>query len=301
MVESVVIFQDGKEISISTHNKDIGRFTRQIKTADQVIFADPEVSRVASLILKNEGSHVRLEGIDINTQVLNEGYNKKSLLSIKDMIDRGEFTTKMAAQQTAAGLDDTKLTDKQIASVGNQAARQFQAQKLAQNFKDGMFERLTGQKADKPVNDGNGRMSRLLTTLLLYRSGFVVCKYISLEKKIEKTKDSYYDVLEESSENWYEGTNENTAFIKYILGIILSAYRDFEDRLNLIEDKISAYEMVERIAKKQIGKFTKSDIQEYCPTLARQTIEKALKQLCDEGKIEKHGQASKTFYTRKTI
>ena len=152
-----------------------------------------------------------------------------------------------------------------------------------------------------PFNDGNGRMSRLLTTLLLYKSGFVVCKYISLEKKIEKTKDSYYDVLEESSENWHEGTNENTAFIKYILGIILSAYRDFEDRLNLIEYKISAYEMVERIAKNQIGKFTKSDIQEYCPTLARQTIEKALKQLCDEGKIEKHGQASKTFYTRKTI
>ena len=127
MVESVVIFQDGKEISISTHNKDIGRFIRQIKTADQVIFVDSEVSRVASLILKNGGSHVWLEGIDINTQVLNKGYNKESLLSINDMIDRGEFTAKTAAQQTAAGLDGTKLTDKQIASVGNQAARQFQA------------------------------------------------------------------------------------------------------------------------------------------------------------------------------
>ena len=159
MVESVVIFQDGNEISISTHNKDIGRFTRQIKTADQVIFADPEVSRVASLILKNGGSHVRLEGIDINTQVLNEGYNKESFLSINDMIDRGEFTAKMAAQQTAEGLDGTKLTDKQIASVGNQAARQFQAQKLAQNFKDGMFERLTGQKADKP-QDGLMKVGR---------------------------------------------------------------------------------------------------------------------------------------------
>lgn len=152
-----------------------------------------------------------------------------------------------------------------------------------------------------PFNDGNGRMSRLLTTLLLYRSGFVVCKYISLEKKIEKTKDTYYDVLETSSENWHEGTNDNTAFIKYLLGIILAAYRDFEERLNLFEDKISAYEMVERVAKTQLGKFTKSDVQEYCPTLARQTIEKALKQLCDEGKIEKHGQASKTFYVRKTI
>lgn len=152
-----------------------------------------------------------------------------------------------------------------------------------------------------PFNDGNGRMSRLLTTLLLYRSGYVVCKYISLEKKIEKTKDSYYDVLEQSSENWKEGTNDNTPFVKYLLGIILSAYRDFEERLNLIEDKIPAYEMVERVVKTRLGKFTKSDVQEECPSLARQTIEKALKQLCDEGKIEKHGAAAKTFYTRKTI
>ena len=74
-----------------------------------------------------------------------------------------------------------------------------------------------------PFNDGNGRMSRLITTLLLYRSGFVVCKYISLEKKIEKTKDTYYDVLEQSSENWNEGKKDNTPFVKYLLGIILSA------------------------------------------------------------------------------
>ena len=152
-----------------------------------------------------------------------------------------------------------------------------------------------------PFNDGNGRMSRLLTTLLLYRSGFVVCKYISLEKKIEKTKDTYYDVLEESSENWQDGANDNTPFVKYILGIVLSAYRDFEERLNLIENKVSSYEMVELAVINQLGKFTKSDIQEYCPTLARQTIEKALKQLCEEGKIEKHGQSNKTFYVRKTI
>ncbi len=152
-----------------------------------------------------------------------------------------------------------------------------------------------------PFNDGNGRMSRLLTTLLLYRSGYVVCKYISLEKKIEKTKDFYYDVLEQNSQNWKEGTNDNTPFVKYLLGIILSAYRDFEDRLNLMEDKLSACEMVERAAKAKLGKFTKSDIQEACPSLARQTIEKALKQLCDEGKIEKHGSGAKTFYTRKSI
>ena len=107
--------------------------------------------------------------------------------------------------------------------------------------------------------------------------------------------------MEESSANWQDGTNDNTAFVKYILGIVLSAYRDFEERLNLIEDKISAYKMVERVVKERLGKFTKSDTQEHCPTLARQTIEKALKQLCDENKIEKHGQSNKTFYVRKTI
>ena len=149
-----------------------------------------------------------------------------------------------------------------------------------------------------PFNDGNGRMSRLLTTLLLYRSGFVVCKYISLEKKIEKTKDSYYDVLEQSSEKWNEGKNDNTPFVKYLLGIILSAYRDFEERLNLIDDKISALEMVEKVTSRRLGKFTKSDIQEECPSLARQTIEKALKQLCDSGKIKKQGSGSGTFYIR---
>lgn len=147
-----------------------------------------------------------------------------------------------------------------------------------------------------PFNDGNGRMSRLLTTLLLYRAGFVVGKYISLEKKIEKTKETYYDVLQATSERWNEGANDNTEFVKYLLGIILAAYRDFEERLKLIEEKLPAFEMVARAVQKRIGKFTKSDMQEECPTLARATIEKALKQLCEAGKIEKHGAGKATFY-----
>lgn len=150
-----------------------------------------------------------------------------------------------------------------------------------------------------PFADGNGRMSRLLTSLLLYRSGYNVCKYISLEKKIEKTKDSYYYVLEKSSQNWNEGKNDNNPFVKYLLQIILSAYRDFEERLTLIEEKIPAIKMVEKAIENYLGKFTKADIQEACPSLARQTIEKALKILCKEEKIEKHGNAAKTFYTKK--
>ena len=95
-----------------------------------------------------------------------------------------------------------------------------------------------------PFNDGNGRMSRLLTTLLLYRSGFYVGKYVSLEAKIAKNKDLYYNALSLSQEGWHEGTDDPLPFIKYLLGTILAAYKDFEDRCALVETKRSALDMV---------------------------------------------------------
>ena len=85
-----------------------------------------------------------------------------------------------------------------------------------------------------PFNDGNGRMSRLLTTLLLYRNGFHVGKYISLEAKIAKNKDLYYDALRLAQTGWHEETEDAVPFIKYLLGTILAAYRDFEDRFSLV-------------------------------------------------------------------
>lgn len=95
-----------------------------------------------------------------------------------------------------------------------------------------------------PFSDGNGRMSRLLTTLLLYRSGYVVGKYISLESIIEKTKVKYYDVLEKCGRGWHEGANDANPFIKYILGIILAAYRDLDSRIDIVEDKLPALDQV---------------------------------------------------------
>ena len=91
-----------------------------------------------------------------------------------------------------------------------------------------------------PFNDGNGSMSRLLTTLLLYRCGFYVGKYISLEANIAKNKYLYYASLNDSQDNWHDGNDNKVPFIKYILGTILSAYKDFEERFNLIETKKSA-------------------------------------------------------------
>ena len=147
-----------------------------------------------------------------------------------------------------------------------------------------------------PFNDGNGRMSRLLTTLLLYKSGYVVGRYISLEKKIQLTKDDYYDALRQSSKGWAEGENDDTSFVKYILGIILAAYRDFEERVNIVGEKLSAREMVERAVNQKIGKFTKSDIMELCPEIGRGSVENMLKAMCEEGLIKKEGKARATYY-----
>ena len=149
-----------------------------------------------------------------------------------------------------------------------------------------------------PFNDGNGRMSRLLTTLLLYQSGFVVGRYISLEAKIEKTKDVYYDVLHSASVGWPEEMNDPTPLIKYLLGTILSAYRDFEDRVNLGDGKLPAVEQVRQAVKMKIGKFTKSEIMELCPGIGKTSVENSLKALAEESFITPHGQGKATYYTR---
>lgn len=150
-----------------------------------------------------------------------------------------------------------------------------------------------------PFNDGNGRMSRLLTTLLLYRAGYVVGKYVSLESKIEKTKESYYKALEKSDINWNNGENDLTPFIKYILGTVLSAYRDFEQRVILVEDKSSAIDLVRNAVNNTIGKFTKSDIMELVPSVGKTSVENSLKILIEEGVIGRDGKGKATFYFRK--
>lgn len=150
-----------------------------------------------------------------------------------------------------------------------------------------------------PFNDGNGRMSRLLTLLLLYKFNYNVGKFISIEKIIEETKSSYYDALQTSSVNWINNNNNPTEFIKYMLSIILKAYRDFETRANiLLEKKSKALTQVQDIVNTKIGKFTKSDIVTLCPTLSETTIERCLKTLLDQNKIEKHGDRKGSYYTR---
>lgn len=150
-----------------------------------------------------------------------------------------------------------------------------------------------------PFNDGNGRMSRLLTTLLLYRAGYVVGRYVSLEKKIAELKDLYYDSLNMSQNGWHEGEDDPTPFIKYILKTLIAAYKDFEERIEIIDIKEPAIEQVRTAVYKKIGKFTKSEIMEICPQLGRASVENSLTALVKEEVLERRGSGRGTYYVRK--
>lgn len=152
-----------------------------------------------------------------------------------------------------------------------------------------------------PFNDGNGRMSRLLTQLLLYQNGYSVGKYISIEKRIEKTKDRYYDVLEMADENRHEEDNDPTPFIRYMLMVILACYTEFEEKVGIIEDKgirRSAYDIVKKYTEQIIGSFTSKDVIMNCPSIGRTAVLDSLKQLVDEGEIIRHGAGRSTYYVR---
>ena len=139
-------------------------------------------------------------------------------------------------------------------------------------------------------------MSRLLTTLLLYRSGFYVGKYISLEAKIAKSKDLYYDALYISQDGWHEGEDDPVPFIKYLPGTILAAYKDFEDRFALVETKKSALETVRLATKNKIGRFTKQDIRELCLSLSVSSIEGALRKMMASGELKRTGSGKNICY-----
>ena len=151
-----------------------------------------------------------------------------------------------------------------------------------------------------PFNDGNGRMSRLLTLLLLYRAGFIVGKYISIEMLIEKSKDSYYEALQASSQNWHENGNDYLPFLKYMLGIVVKAYNEFEDRVEYLHHrKMSKADRIKALIEKTPGKISKKEIAQACPDISVTTIERTLAELVASGYIDKVGVGRATAYVKK--
>ncbi len=149
-----------------------------------------------------------------------------------------------------------------------------------------------------PFNDGNGRMSRLLTLLLLYRAGYIVGKYISIEKVIETTKVTYYEALQSSSQGWHEEENDYAHFTRYMLGVILSAYREFSSRVRILTTSgMSKPERVREIIKDTLGKISKSEIMSKCPDISLVTVQRTLNELIKNDDIIKIGGGRYTYYT----
>ena len=148
-----------------------------------------------------------------------------------------------------------------------------------------------------PFNDGNGRMSRLLTLLLLYRAGYIVGKYISIEKVIEQSKETYYEALQNSSAYWHEGENDYIPFVQYTLGVIVAAYREFSTRVkSLATNNMSKPERIRELIKGTLGKITKTEIMQKCPDISQVTVQRALNDLVTSGEILKIGGGRYTAY-----
>ena len=149
-----------------------------------------------------------------------------------------------------------------------------------------------------PFNDGNGRMSRLLTLLLTYRSGYDVGKYVSIEAEIERTKTTYYEALAASSAGWAEGEADYAPFITYMLGVMAACYADLDSRVALLSSGGKGEDILRAYFAGLVGAATKRKILDDNPTLSRRTAERALQKLQAEGVIEKVGAARATAYRR---
>lgn len=150
-----------------------------------------------------------------------------------------------------------------------------------------------------PFNDGNGRMSRLLTLLLFYKAGYIVGKYVSMEMLIERTKETYYEVLQASSVEWHEEANTYEPFVKYYLGIMLKAYNEFESRVEHLKHRsLSKPDRVKAAIDQKVGKITKKEIMELCPDISKVTVERTLTELVKSGYIAKIGAGPSTGYVR---
>lgn len=148
-----------------------------------------------------------------------------------------------------------------------------------------------------PFNDGNGRMSRLLTLLLLYRAGYIVGKYISIEKLIEQSKETYYEALRQSSQKWHEEANDYAPFVRYTLGVVAAAYRDFSTRVQaLAASDMSKPDRIREIIKGTFGKVTKAEIIEQCPDISQITVQRTLADLQKSGEILKLSGGRYTSY-----
>ena len=217
------------------------------------------------------------------------GHFKNSDNSIVEIDEKGDEKIRfkpISAFQTADYVND--LCDEYNKAVKNQTLEELILIPLF------VFDFL----CIHPFNDGNGRMSRLITLLLLYKHDYSIGKYISLERLIENTKETYYESLQVSGIAWHENKNNYEPFIRYFLGIMIKAYEELEIRIDDLGSRRSTKtDRVANIVLTKLGKFTKSDILAECYDVSKITVERTLNNLLKQGKIIKHSNGPTAFYT----
>lgn len=148
-----------------------------------------------------------------------------------------------------------------------------------------------------PFRDGNGRMSRILMLLIMYKAGFDVGKYISVEKSIEDTKESYYAALKASSAGWMDNQNSYEPFVNYFLGIVLKDYRQFNERLNVVNHKdLPVSEIIIKTLREALQPLSMTELTNLIPQYSKITIRRELSKLREENRVEKVGEARATKY-----
>ncbi|MBF0401229.1 MAG: Fic family protein [Magnetococcales bacterium] len=149
-----------------------------------------------------------------------------------------------------------------------------------------------------PFPDGNGRVARLMTLLLLYQFGFEIGRYVNLERLIEASKATYYDSLALADVDWTESQHDHAPFTEYLLGVVLAAYRELEQNTAVDLDHGARTRMVERAVESLPAQFRLADVEKYCPLVGRDTIRSALTKLKHDGKIVSEGQGRAAAWRR---
>jgi Fic family protein len=150
-----------------------------------------------------------------------------------------------------------------------------------------------------PFHDGNGRMSRLLTLLMLYHYGYGVGRYVSLERIVEESKESYYEALRKSSQGWHEAAHDPDPWINYFWGILIRAYGEFEERVGDVrEKKVSKTEQIRMAVDRRVGPFAISDLEKELPHISRDMIKLVLRDLKEEGSIQVQGKGRGAKWVR---
>ena len=150
-----------------------------------------------------------------------------------------------------------------------------------------------------PFKDGNGRMSRLLSLLLLYKNGFDAGKYVSFEEQINNSKGHYYEALKESSELWNANANSYIPFIQNFLSTLYMCYKELDKRFNVVNSKkITKKARIEATVLNNLTPISKAEICNVLPDVSPTTVEKVLGEMVKDGRIQVIGSGKNTKYIR---